>query len=162
MNISAWTIYWFIKLDAIINIMGGLGFVSIMTCIIVLCAVVFIAAIRADISPGYYLNKEQADAKIEKLTKYLNYWTKLFKRLIIFPFIFIILSNMLPTTKEMAVIYVIPKIANSNFVNETLPNEMKDIYIMAKEWMKETLKTTDIKVPRVVKSPVEKPEGTKK
>jgi hypothetical protein len=56
---------------------------------------------------------------------------------------------MLPTTKEMATIYVIPKIANSNFVNETLPAEMKDIYGMAKQWMKETLKTPDVKAEPV-------------
>ena len=59
--------------------------------------------------------------------------------------LFIIFHNMIPSTKEMATIYVIPKIANSTFVNETLPAEMKDIYGMAKDWMKTTLKTDEPK-----------------
>ena len=84
---------------------------------------------------------------------------KRLKRFIVFPILLIVLHHMLPTTKEMAVIYVIPKITNSNFVNETLPAEMKDIYSMAKEWMKETIVDKAKIVPT---TPVEKTEETKK
>lgn len=145
MNISAWTIYWFIKLDAIINIMGGLGGVSVGACVIALGAIFVCVMCRENSTRGYGESEETLNASKEQLTRYINYWTKIFKRILILPFIFLILRNMLPTTKEMATIYVIPKIANSNFVNETLPAEMKDIYSMAKQWMKETLKTPDVK-----------------
>lgn len=50
---------------------------------------------------------------------------------------------MIPSTKEMATIYVIPKIVNSEFVNETLPQEMGEIYNLAKDWMRTTLKHDD-------------------
>ena len=57
-------------------------------------------------------------------------------------FLFIMLSvikTAIPTTKQMATIYIIPKIANSTLINQTLPTEMNEIYIMAKDWMRETL-----------------------
>jgi gas vesicle protein len=162
MNISAWTIYWFIKLDAIINIMSSLGGISVGACVIAVSAIFVCVMCKENTTRGYGDSEETVKESKEQLSQYIKYWTKIFKRLIDLPFIFIILSHMLPTTKEMATIYVIPKIANSNFVNETLPAEMKDIYGMAKQWMKETLKTSDVKDEQSKTEPVKvEPEQKK-
>lgn len=39
----------------------------------------------------------------------------------------------LPTTNEMAMIYVVPKIVNANFVQEDLPKDAREIYDLAKQ-----------------------------
>lgn len=62
-------------------------------------------------------------------------------------FVFLILFSIgkvvTPTTKEMAFIKVIPLIANSDFADKELPNEVKDIYIMAKDYLKKTMENND-------------------
>jgi len=141
MNISAWTIYWFIKLDSIISLCGGFAFASIVLFLGMLVAIAVCYGTRSDYMSGCWRNEEKA----EIWSGYAKYWSKMAKRFAILPVLFIILHNMIPSTKEMATIYVIPKIANSTFVNETLPAEMKDIYGMAKDWMKTTLKTEEPK-----------------
>lgn len=141
MNISAWTIYWFIKLDAIRNIFAGFLPLSVI--------IVFL--LLAGAGAFWLFSQEAYGESEENLKKNGLLCFKYFKRLLIIPIFCIIMKEMLPTTKEMAAIYVIPKIANSSFVNETLPAEMKDIYSMAKEWMKETLAVQKIALIEPVK-----------
>jgi len=145
MNISAWSIYWLIKLDAIISMMGVFGFISLLFVCVAIGGMCISAAIKSDITVNYYTNKEEAEAKRVRFTGYISFWYKLFKRLIALPIIFLIMGHMLPTTKEMAAIFVIPKIANSEFVNETLPAEMAEIYSLAKDWMKSIVPTPPIR-----------------
>lgn len=45
-----------------------------------------------------------------------------------------------PTTKELAAIIVVPKIANSTVVTEQLPKELGELYTLAKQYMIECLK----------------------
>jgi len=42
-----------------------------------------------------------------------------------------------PSTKQMATIIVAPKLINSNFVQKDLPKEAKELYGMAKSYLKE-------------------------
>lgn len=154
MNISAWTIYWFIKLDAIIAMMGGLSFISVVACVIAI-AVILILCLNKETVSSSYRNEDAVNAEKEKWSRYIKYWTRLFKQLTVLSIVLSVMYHMIPTTKEMATIYVIPKIANSTFVNETLPAEMKDIYGMAKQWMKETLSPKEtLKTPDVKAEPV--------
>lgn len=73
------------------------------------------------------------------------------KHVIIPAFIVLILASVgrifTPTTKELAVIKVVPAIAN----NETLREDAGELYTLAKEWLKDTLKVE-------TKPVVEKPE----
>lgn len=46
----------------------------------------------------------------------------------------------LPNTKQMATIIVVPKVVNSEFVNETLPAEAKELYSLTKTWLTEKSK----------------------
>ena len=52
-------------------------------------------------------------------------------------FIFMSAGRMIPTTKEAAVLFVAPKIVNSEFVQEDLPEEAKELYGLAKQYLKE-------------------------
>lgn len=45
-----------------------------------------------------------------------------------------------PTTKELAAIIVVPKIANSTLVTEKIPQELSELYTLAKQYMIESLK----------------------
>lgn len=45
-----------------------------------------------------------------------------------------------PTTKEMAAIIVVPKIANSTLVTEKIPQELSELYTLAKQYMIDSLK----------------------
>jgi len=43
--------------------------------------------------------------------------------------------TFLPNTKQMAAIIIVPKVVNSEFANETLPAEAKELYSLAKTWL---------------------------
>lgn len=45
-----------------------------------------------------------------------------------------------PTTKELAAIIVVPKIANSTLVTEKIPQELSELYTLAKQYMIDSLK----------------------
>lgn len=47
-----------------------------------------------------------------------------------------IIVILLPTTKQLAAIYIVPKIINSSIIQETLPNEIKELYGLAKDYFK--------------------------
>lgn len=38
-----------------------------------------------------------------------------------------------PTTRDLALVYIVPKITNSEFVCEQLPKDLQDIYALAKQ-----------------------------
>ena len=50
-----------------------------------------------------------------------------------------IMMVLTPTTKQMAAIIVVPAIANSKVVQEDIPSEVREMYGLAKEWMKSEL-----------------------
>lgn len=132
--ITTTMMYWIIKLDSIIGFFDVLQFLS--GALIVAC-IIGMGIIAIGASGVKYPKGEEIQEFKDHTKKGWSICKKFIATLIICSFI----KSFLPTTKEMAVIYVVPKIANSEFVNETLPNELKDIYIMAKDWMRETLKT---------------------
>lgn len=47
---------------------------------------------------------------------------------------------LVPTTKEMAMIQITPIIANSDFVQEDLPREAKELYSLAKQYFSDAVK----------------------
>jgi hypothetical protein len=51
----------------------------------------------------------------------------------------VITVTIVPTTKEAAAIYILPKIINSEFASETLPADMRELYKLAIEAVKAKL-----------------------
>jgi len=51
---------------------------------------------------------------------------------------FLLLSGavLIPTTKQAAIIWGVPKILDSELVKEDLPEEAKEVYGLAKQWLK--------------------------
>lgn len=121
--------YFIVKLDSMIHFFDIISNISIG--FIAVCIIAIGISVMAIEGEG-----NEADAEmIAFRRKGWSVCKKFIATLIACSFI----TSFLPTTKEMAAIYVIPKVANSQFVNETFPNELKDIYGMSKEWMKDFL-----------------------
>lgn len=51
-----------------------------------------------------------------------------------------IIKVALPTTKQMAVILVVPAIVNSDFIQKDIPAELRSLYALAKKSMEESMK----------------------
>lgn len=108
--------YWFLMLDNIktITMIPGIIF-GIFTMVFIICMLA---------------NSEDWD----DLT---DHWKIVFIRgsiiSFIFAFIFISLTCMIPSTKQMAIIYVVPKIVNNKQVQE-IPKKMLEL---STEWLDE-------------------------
>jgi hypothetical protein len=55
----------------------------------------------------------------------------------IVPALALLLGIILPTTKQAAVIFTAPRILTSDFVRRDVPVEVREIYGLAKQWLKE-------------------------
>ena len=72
-----------------------------------------------------------------KMTKSIVKWQKKVCKILFFPWLFAILGLIfVPTSKEMAMIYVVPNIAESQVIKQDIP-EVYDLGINAlKDWLK--------------------------
>ena len=127
MELTESMLYWTLKLDDIRSSVGIL-FVSI-------------ACILVESIFTWFLIVSDKD---------LEYVREKVCRIIIACIVMLIITGptytFLPNTKQYAAIKIIPVIANSEFVSEELPNEMKEFYHMGKDQIKKQLgveKTTE-------------------
>lgn len=138
--------YLIVKLDSIIK------FFSIMSNISIGFTVVCVLVIG--IGHCVYGTSSNSPTENEDILTVRGRAWKICKKFIIALIVCNFIKCFLPTTKEMAAIYIIPKVANSEFVNETFPNELKDIYMMSKDWMKGFLKEKESDTKETVKKVV--------
>ena len=117
---TAWQVYWWLKLDMVGSIVIGMGVLGVAATLIT-----FVCTMVA----GEY--DECALAKKWKLR---------FIVCMVMSIAVIITGNMLPTSKEAAVIYMLPRVVNSDVVKKDVP----ELYEAAKGYLLEMLQ------PRVV------------
>lgn len=124
MEITESTIYWITRLDGIHNFLGILGVITGAPAVLSLIAfcVTFMT------SEGE-----------EEFHTAMKLELRAFLIGIVLFVVFSLVSVFIPTTKEMALIKVLPAISNSRFVSEELPKEAGEIYMLAKEALKEKL-----------------------
>lgn len=115
---TSWQVYWWLKLDGFKDFFATVAFFSFFT------AIITFIIYKGMSCSEYEDTREQAC----KLKSY-----KIFAIILI---ISTILYYILPSTKQMATIYILPKIANSEIAKE-LPDDLKDMYDMAKEYLKD-------------------------
>ncbi len=121
MTITPTTLYWILMLDNFRGLMLGIMLLFIIS------AFMFTACTFSEIFDG------KTDAKFKK---------GLIKFTLVTYFLITISASaytLLPSTKQMATIIVAPKLINSNFVQEGLQKEAKELYGMAKSYLKEQL-----------------------
>ena len=114
---NAMSLYWLLKMDDIREAFGFGGIVSGS----LVCICVFVWCMFRDLE----------NTEGERFCK------KAWKPLAILSVVFGTLYAFTPTTKQLAIIYVAPRVANSEFVTETVPAEFKELYGLAKEWLVE-------------------------
>ncbi len=112
--ISAWELYLWTRLDAVRGMLWGIS--------------LFLGVGLY----GYTLGLGYCCGWYNDHTKRFLVWLVV---IVMFFSFSMIARALVPTQKDMAMIYVIPKIANS----ETIQNEASEIYTMAKDAIKEYL-----------------------
>ena len=125
---SEWMIYLWTRLDGIWNmaIFGS----------------VFLGIVSAILTVAYFVHAidEEYNAKELKILR------KLFPLVPMIWCVFLLVAIFVPTSKEFAMIKVIPKLANSE-ISQQIQKDMPEIYTMAKDALKEMIapKQTGIK-----------------
>lgn len=131
MTISSFELYMILKLDDIHNALSILVIPLWAFCI--LSAIGFILWFAASI-PARDNNDDiqtiQTIGHVIKKTVLVSFGVL---------FVVMLLQTIIPTTRQMASILVVPAIVNSNFVQKELPSDLKEIYTLAKEGMTKAL-----------------------
>ena len=125
MEITESTIYWITRMDGIHDFLIGLCIITGILAILILITLfsTFMVAIEGE----------------EEFHPAMKFELRAFFIIIALLVVFFLASVFIPTTKEMALIKVLPAISNSRFVSEELPKEAGEIYMLAKEALKEKL-----------------------
>ncbi len=113
MTIEPWTLYWVIMLDKVSVLF------TVLTVAFLVCTPFIWGVVCSEIHEGN-LSK-----------RYL--WHPIIATLI--GCISSVMLIITPTTKQMATILVLPKVVNSEFVQEDLPKEGKEIYELMKKYL---------------------------
>ena len=115
--INSWTVYWISRLDTITCILSIMTFVF---SILFLFVIVVLLNEMARFDEDMY----RYSSKVPMCIKIIP---------IIFLPIFLTLTALVPTTKEMCAVIIIPKIVN----NEKLQDVGDKFYNLAMDWMEE-------------------------
>lgn len=127
MEITESTIYWITRLDKFHVTAGvflGISLMVLLICIVVCC-------VQKNELNERYIRKEEERIKrgikiAIKIACYAVFYIAMFASVLVF----------VPTSKEMALIKVLPAISNSKFVSDELPKDVKEIYELAKDAIK--------------------------
>lgn len=122
--ITSSELYWLLKLDAFRSALGELT----------LATMLITAAITTVIGFSCIDNARETIVAAGKRAM------KVTTLGLVLAVIFYGAKTFLPTTKEAAVIYGAPAILDSQLVKEDMPKEAKEIYQLAKTWLKEKSK----------------------
>lgn len=125
MTISTSLMYWFTRLDGLHNLFQAI--IILGTIAFIIFTVVYI----------YALCEEQIDDDATFIKKFASRTLKILS----IPLI-LALSGLIfvPTSQEMAMIYVVPRLAESQVIKQDIP-EIYDLGMNAlKDWLKDTKK----------------------
>jgi len=122
MSITPFNVYLWQMADEVRSTCGGVVFASVLLAIL---GVVFL----------FLSNDKGVDKELKPVFSSISKWSLLFS----LPAILLLgtLSSVLPSSKTVALMYVLPEIANSEVVKRDVP----EIYNLAVEALKEQLKT---------------------
>lgn len=124
MEITESTVYWVTRLDGIHNFLS------------ILCIITGVPAVFSLVTFATFMVSEGE----EEFHPAMKFKLRTFFISIALLAVFFLVSVFVPTTKEMAIIKVLPAISNSKFISDDLPKEAKEIYMLAKEALKKKLK----------------------
>ena len=124
---SEWTIYLWTRLDGILNVsMFGSVFLGIASAILTI---------------AYFVNLTDE----EHYKKELSVLKKFFPSVPIVWMLCVLAAVFVPTSKEYAMIKVLPKLANSE-ISQQIQKDMPKMYTLAKDALKEMIKPAEKKL----------------
>ena len=112
--------YWLTRLDSVHSLLSGILVVTCIALGILSVIATFVSDTEEDRRKAAFARRIWLSAALISLTAG-------------------IIQVFTPTTKEMAAIIVVPKIANSQLVTEKIPQELSELYTLAKQYMVATL-----------------------
>lgn len=123
MTISPFELYMILKLDDIRDLFTTLAIPLWLFCILsaIGLAIWLIASI-----PERDNGDVQTLGRVIKKTVLVSFGAL---------FVVVLLQAVIPTTRQMAAILVVPAIVNSEFMQKDLPADLREIYTLAKEGM---------------------------
>mgnify|MGYP005801337843 CR=1 FL=1 len=129
--ITASELYWIFRCDSIHDMLTAsltvLVIASAIGCIIIL-AMCFSCSWDDDVR-SWFEPKSDSDTSAER--KQILTVVKYVACLLGIVCMLAVCKVMLPTTKELVLIKVLPAVANSNFVQEELPSDIRKLYTAA-------------------------------
>ena len=146
--ITASDIYWIFRCDSIHEMLTVslivLGIASAIGCIIIL--VMCFSGSWDDDVRSWFESKADSDTSAEH--KQIRTAVKCVACLLGIVCMLAVGKVMLPTTKELVLIKVLPAVANSKFVQEDLPNDVRKLYTAAVQSTLNTLTVTQQKTKK--------------
>lgn len=137
--ITASELYWIFRCDSIHDMLTAslimLGIASAIGCIIIL-AMCFSSSWDDDVM-SWFESKSDSDASAER--KQILTAVKCVACLLGIVCMLAVGKVMLPTTKELILIKVLPEVVNSKFVQEDLPSDIRKLYTAAVQSTLDTL-----------------------
>lgn len=120
-------VFWWLKLDSILTFVQIVAFISGLFLVIVL---IYTAV-------GFCSSVDDEDRiKYKKAHNFLNRILLPTTTVIL---VLSVLCVLIPTTKQYTVIKVFPKIVNNEVIQQ-IPDDLKDMYSIAKEYVKDIVK----------------------
>lgn len=121
MNISYGLMYWITRLDKLNNVFEGILGIGGMALLMLIIAYIITSAAK----------------DYDDESKTVNNLSRKWLKILFFPWVFSLLGiTFIPTSKEMAMIYVVPNIAESQVIRQDIP-EIYDLGVNAlKDWLK--------------------------
>jgi hypothetical protein len=137
---TSFNIYWLVKLDDIRSMLNGEGLLLLVVLITLASMVMWVFHLG---------NNSSEDSFSRAIVKSIMWPRRVLTMVSIFAILVITLGQaLIPSTKQMAVIIVVPKIVNSAIANEELKKLPGKLIELSGEWMEELR-------PQNVKSVVE-------
>jgi len=135
MNITPWEMYWILKLDDVRAAILPFGILPLIFGSLGLLAIGIVCAIQAD-RECWARTRPSWSETWQKIRGTVLKYSILSGLAIFLGLGVILLRAAVPSTKQMAAIYLVPKIASSDFVSKDLPKEGRELYELMKQWIK--------------------------
>lgn len=118
---TSWELYWLTRMDAISFLFGIIGVVTLSTSI-------FIAI-------GWAVHKADSNNDGDRLDKGGDKLRTIFFKTVWIPILFGLMTALIPTTKEMAAILILPKLTQAVSQNQELQKLPGNLLSLANEWI---------------------------
>ena len=126
---SEWTVYWVMQMDHIRDILGGAMVIFLIFFVLSVLFKIIISVVLSSMGKNNGHDPEWRDPDYEQAVRLNKVSKKLMWYSVPLFVIFGIINILLPTTKTLASVYILPKIFNSPIVRQ----EAKEMYNLAKQ-----------------------------